>query len=69
MEQYEGLRPFLSETIEQEIFMSRNNGLYLIIGALVVAVIGLGIYVYQEEQKPNGVELRIGENGVSIEEN
>lgn len=69
MEQYEGLRPFLSETIEQETFMSRNNGLYLIIGALVVAVIGLGIYVYQEEQKPNGVELRIGENGVSIEEN
>lgn len=49
--------------------MSRNNGLYLIIGALVVAVIGLGIYVYQEEQKPDGVELRIGESGLSIEEN
>lgn len=49
--------------------MSRNNGLYLIIGALAVAVIGLGIYVYQEESKPDGVELRIGENGVSIEEN
>ena len=49
--------------------MSRNNGLYLIIGALIVAVIGLGIYVYQEESKPNGVELRIGENGVSVEEN
>ncbi len=49
--------------------MSRNNGLYLIIGALVVAVIGLGIYVYQEERKPDGVELRIGENGVSVEQN
>jgi hypothetical protein len=49
--------------------MSRNNGLYLIIGALIVAVIGLGIYVYQEESKPDGVELRIGENGVSVEEN
>jgi hypothetical protein len=49
--------------------MSRNNGLYLIIGALFVAVIGLGIYVYQEESKPDGVELRIGENGVSVEEN
>ncbi len=49
--------------------MSRNNGLYLIIGALAVAVIGLGIYVYQEESKLDGVELRIGENGVSIEEN
>lgn len=49
--------------------MSRNNGLYLIIGALVVAVIGLGMYVYQEESKPDGVELRIGENGVSVEQN
>ncbi|MDH4440109.1 MAG: hypothetical protein QE284_06965 [Rhizobium sp.] len=49
--------------------MNRNNGLYLIIGALVVAVIGLGIYVYQEESKPSGVELRIGEGGVSVEEN
>lgn len=49
--------------------MQRNNGLCLIIGALVVAVIGLGIYVYQEESKPDGVELRIGEGGVSIEEN
>jgi hypothetical protein len=49
--------------------MSRNNGLYLIIGALIVAVIGLGIYVYQEESKPDGVELRIGENGVSVEQN
>ncbi|WP_168800921.1 hypothetical protein [Peteryoungia ipomoeae] len=49
--------------------MQRNNSLYLIIGALVVAVIGLGIYVYQEESKPDGVELRIGEGGVSIEEN
>ncbi len=49
--------------------MSRNNGLYLVIGALIVAVIGLGIYVYQEESKPKGVELNIGEGGVSIEEN
>jgi hypothetical protein len=69
MEQYPSLRLFLSDTTGQEIFMSRNNGLYLIIGALVVAVIGLGIYVYQEESKPDGVELRIGENGVAIEEN
>jgi hypothetical protein len=69
MEQYPSLRLFLSDTTRQEIFMSRNNGLYLIIGALVVAVIGLGIYVYQEESKPDGVELRIGENGVAIEEN
>lgn len=49
--------------------MQRNNGLYLIIGALAVAVIGLGIYVYQEESKPDGVEISIGQDGVSVEEN
>ncbi|GLS30673.1 hypothetical protein SAMN04488498_1322 [Mesorhizobium albiziae] len=47
--------------------MSRNN-LYFIIGALVVAVVALGIYVYREERKPSGVELRIDETGISIEE-
>ncbi|MBO3759082.1 hypothetical protein [Ciceribacter sp. L1K22] len=49
--------------------MSRTNGLYLVIGALVVAVIGLGAYVYQEETEPKGVELSIGQNGISVEEN
>jgi hypothetical protein len=47
----------------------RQNQLYLIIGALVVVVIALGIYVYREESKPEGVELRIDESGISIEEN
>jgi hypothetical protein len=46
-----------------------RNGLYLIIGALLVAVIGLGVYAYREETKPAGIELKIGEGGVSIEEN
>ena len=47
--------------------MNRNS-LYMIIGALLVVVIGLGVYVYREETKPAGVELKIGEGGVSIEE-
>lgn len=46
-----------------------RNGLYLIVGALLVAVIGLGIYAYREETKPAGIELKIGEGGVSVEEN
>lgn len=46
-----------------------RNGLYLVIGALIVAVIAMGIYVYQEESKPAGIELKIGEGGVSIQEN
>lgn len=45
-----------------------QNRLYFIIGALVVVVIALGIYVYQQETKPSGVELRIDESGVSVEQ-
>lgn len=48
--------------------MNRNS-LYLIIGALIVLVAGFAAYTYHEETKPKGVELKIGEGGVSIEEN
>lgn len=47
----------------------KQNQLYLIIGALVVAVVALGIYVWREESKPEGVELRIDDSGISIEQN
>lgn len=47
----------------------KQNNLYLIIGALVAAVIALGIYIYREESKPKGVELRIDESGISVQEN
>lgn len=47
----------------------KQNHLYLVIGALVVAVIVLGAYVLREESKPSGVELRIDESGVSVEQN
>jgi hypothetical protein len=46
-----------------------QNKLYMVIGALLVAVIALGIYVYREESKPDGVELRIDESGISVQEN
>ncbi len=36
---------------------------------LAVAVIGLGAYVYREETKPTGVEIKIGQDGVSVQEN
>ena len=48
--------------------MNRNS-LYLIVGALAVAVVVLGIYVIQEESKPDGVEIRLDKNGISVEEN
>jgi RsiW-degrading membrane proteinase PrsW (M82 family) len=47
----------------------RQNTLYLIIGALVVVVIGLGIYVYREQTKPKGVEFKIDDKGISIQQN
>jgi len=49
--------------------LNRSNGLYVIIGILVVAVIGLGAYIFREESKPQGVEMSIDKNGVSIKQN
>ncbi len=48
--------------------MSRNV-LYLIIGALVVVTGVLGYWYYQDQQQPKGVEIKIGDGGVSIESN
>lgn len=48
--------------------MSRNV-LYLLIGALVVAVVVLGAYVWHQESKPEGVELKIDDSGISIQKN
>ena len=46
-----------------------QNRLYLIIGALAAIVIALGVYVWREESKPDGVEIKLDENGVSIQQN
>lgn len=46
-----------------------KNTLYMVIGALAVVVIALGIYVYRQETKPEGVELKIDDNGISIQKN
>jgi hypothetical protein len=48
--------------------MSRN-GLYAIIAILLIVVVGFGIYSYQQEQARPGVEVRIDEQGVSIDGN
>jgi len=47
--------------------MSRNNLIYLILGALVVIVVVLGYIVYDQSQQPDGVEIQIGPDGVSVE--
>ncbi|MEQ1937755.1 hypothetical protein ABMA46_05810 [Mesorhizobium sp. CN5-321] len=43
--------------------------LYLVIGALVVIVVVLGAYLYRQETKPEGVEMKIDDNGISIQKN
>ncbi|WP_432288541.1 hypothetical protein SLT36_06985 [Aminobacter sp. BA135] len=50
------------------LWLMKQNNLYLIIGLLAAAVIALGIYVYRQETKPKGVELRIDETGISVQE-
>ncbi|RWM05490.1 hypothetical protein [Mesorhizobium sp.] len=47
----------------------KQNMLYLIIGALVVVVIALGVYIYREQTRPKGVELKIDDKGISIQQN
>ena len=46
----------------------KQNMLYVVVGALVVVVIALGIYVYRAETQPKGVELRIDDSGISVQE-
>lgn len=47
--------------------MARTNVIYLILGALIVAVVVLGYQLYQERRQPEGVQIKIGPGGVSIE--
>lgn len=44
-----------------------RNGLYMIIGALVVVMGVLGYLYYQERQQAAGVDINVGNGGVSIE--
>ena len=41
--------------------------LYLLTGALGIAVVVVGNQLYQERQKSTGVEISIGDHGISIE--
>ena len=44
-----------------------RNVLYLIVGALAVATAVLGYQLYQERHKTAGIEINIGERGISVE--
>lgn len=47
----------------------KQNQLYAVIAVLAVAVIALGIYIWREQNKPSGVEIRLDQSGVSIQKN
>ena len=47
--------------------MRRDNFLYLVIGVLVVTVAVLGYQLYEAKKEPKGIQLQIGERGISIE--
>ena len=46
---------------------TNRNLLYLVIGALVIAVGVLSYNLYQARRQPEGVQINIGPGGVSIE--
>jgi hypothetical protein len=48
--------------------MIRSNILYFIVGALLVVTAGLGYQLYQDHKQPEGVQINLGPNGLSIEE-
>jgi hypothetical protein len=48
--------------------MSRNT-LYALCALFGVAVVVLGYMVYEDRKKPDGVEIKIDDNGISIQGN
>ena len=47
--------------------MTRDNILYLVIGALVVAVAVPGYQLYEIKKEPSGLHINLGDKGLSIE--
>ena len=53
--------------VDDGVFVTRNNILYLVVGALAVGVAVLGYQVYQERRKP-ALSISIGgKEGLKIE--
>ena len=44
-----------------------RNVLYLVIGALVVVAVVVGYLLYQERQNTTGIDINVGNGGVSIQ--
>ena len=46
--------------------IGNRNVLYLIIGALIVAVGVLGYNLYQAKKEPEGLQINVGPDGLKI---
>jgi hypothetical protein len=49
------------------VSVTRDNILYLIIGALVIVIAALSYQLYQDRKQPEGMRIDLGPNGLSIE--
>jgi hypothetical protein len=49
--------------------MNRGNPLFIVIGILIVIASILGYQLYQDRKQPQGMQILVGPNGVSIEKN
>jgi hypothetical protein len=47
--------------------MTNRNVLYLIIGALVVALGVFGYNLYEAKKEPEGLQINVGPNGLKIQ--
>ncbi len=47
--------------------MTRDNILYLVIGALMIVVAVLSYQLYLDHRQPEGMRIDLGPNGLSIE--
>ncbi|WP_211864075.1 hypothetical protein [Neoroseomonas soli] len=45
----------------------KPNGLYFVLGVLVAAAIGAGVWIYKDRQR-GGIDISIGGGGVRIEQ-
>jgi len=46
-----------------------RNSLYGVIAILAIALVAFGIYTYQQQQARPGIEVRVDEQGISIDGN
>jgi hypothetical protein len=47
--------------------VNRTNVLYLMLGALVIAVAVMGYQLYQDRHPPEGLRINVGPGGLSIQ--